>query len=188
MFANCKRGAGAIKKRLPSGPTFPNPILIFPSLSTWTTHDELTAWLLLMFVSTHGHVCTHKHTRRDVPANVSNTDMDECKENPCGPGAQCTNLPGGYECSCPSGFRGDPSPLAGCVDVDECTLPQDGKPLCGADASCVNTPGGYFCRCPSGFTGNPRVSCVGESLSFLSCLSSSTSQRVIVSPGVRCVR
>lgn len=95
------------------------------------------------------------------------TDVDECRENPCGPGALCTNLPGGYECSCPSGFQGNPSPVQGCLDVDECSLPQDGKPLCGADASCVNTPGGYFCRCPTGFTGNPRVACVGEYLTLI---------------------
>lgn len=35
--------------------------------------------------------------------------MDECRNNPCGIGAQCTNVPGGYRCSCAPGFDRNPS-------------------------------------------------------------------------------
>lgn len=34
--------------------------------------------------------------------------MDECRNDPCGQGAQCTNIPGGYRCSCPTGFERNP--------------------------------------------------------------------------------
>lgn len=35
--------------------------------------------------------------------------MDECRNAPCGIGAQCTNIPGGYKCSCAPGFDRNPS-------------------------------------------------------------------------------
>lgn len=34
--------------------------------------------------------------------------MDECRNDPCGLGAQCTNIPGGYRCSCAPGFERNP--------------------------------------------------------------------------------
>lgn len=34
--------------------------------------------------------------------------MDECRNEPCDLGAQCTNIPGGYRCSCPPGFERNP--------------------------------------------------------------------------------
>ena len=49
-------------------------------------------------------------------------DIDECAtgEALCGPLQICTNLPGGYTCSCPSGHK-----LVGdhvCEDIDECAI------------------------------------------------------------------
>jgi len=35
--------------------------------------------------------------------------MDECRNNPCGIGAQCTNIPGGYRCSCEPGHERNPA-------------------------------------------------------------------------------
>ena len=35
------------------------------------------------------------------------TDVNECLDNPCAPGAGCDNIDGGYECSCPIGYEGD---------------------------------------------------------------------------------
>ena len=76
--------------------------------------------------------------------------MDECKANPCGQGAICTNTPGAFECSCTPGYKGNPTAADGCIDVDECSARL--APLCGNGANCVNTPGGYFCQCPTGKT------------------------------------
>lgn len=112
--------------------------------------------------------------------------MDECRNNPCGIGAQCTNLPGGYRCSCAPGHERNPaapahlfgtiqfselqqqqqligelknSSLIACLDVNEC-LGGGAKPVCGVGAQCINTQGGYFCQCPPGFSGNPKVACL----------------------------
>lgn len=119
------------------------------------------------------------------PTDRPNPDMDECRNNPCGAGAQCTNIPGGYRCSCAPGFErspaypaallntvqtSTPSSLApelganasvvACVDVNECAQAASGKAACGSGAQCINTPGAYFCQCPPNYTGNPKVACV----------------------------
>ena len=40
------------------------------------------------------------------------------------------------------------SPTAGCVDIDECALEDEGG---RCEASCVNVPGAYACECDEGF-------------------------------------
>ena len=87
------------------------------------------------------------------------TDLDECKNNPCGPESICTNLPGSYSCSCPVGFVENSTTKKGCIDQDECLALN--VSICGQHAECVNTPGSFFCQCPSGFTGNPKIACEG---------------------------
>lgn len=81
--------------------------------------------------------------------------MDECRNNPCGLGAHCTNIPGGYQCSCAPGHERNPaaaaanlpfgtiqfneisqeqlaeltnSSLVACLDVNECALAQQPPP------------------------------------------------------------
>lgn len=35
-------------------------------------------------------------------------DEDECQTSPCGPNAQCQNIPGSFQCTCNAGFLGNP--------------------------------------------------------------------------------
>ncbi|KAF4804709.1 hypothetical protein TURU_005385 [Turdus rufiventris] len=70
-------------------------------------------------------------------------DVDECAgPPPCRPSQDCINLPGGFECRCPPGYRHRDTE---CVDVDECSM--------GARCSqrCLNTFGSFRCRCRPGF-------------------------------------
>lgn len=69
-------------------------------------------------------------------------DVNECAEAEqiCGFGAECTNLPGSYECNCPDSYTGDPynglcSPSQKeCIDDKECPTNekcvQPGKCIC----------------------------------------------------------
>lgn len=99
--------------------------------------------------------------------------MDECRNSPCGDGAECTNVPGGFKCACAAGFVEQPASNAStlaaldsasptgqralsCVDVNEC---ETVKNACGANAECVNTQGNYFCQCLANFSGNAKTGC-----------------------------
>ena len=78
------------------------------------------------------------------------TDIDECTlgTDTCATHATCTNIVGGYSCTCNSGFVGDG---ATCTDIDECTL---GTDTCAIHATCTNIVGGYSCTCNDGFVGD----------------------------------
>uniref|UniRef100_A0A8C5D3Y0 Nidogen 2 n=1 Tax=Gadus morhua TaxID=8049 RepID=A0A8C5D3Y0_GADMO len=103
-------------------------------------------------------------------------DVDECAEGlaPCGPGADCVNLPGSHRCQCHFGyeFSFDGRSCVGtwCTsvaaihveadvyckqcfpqgeDVDECQ-----SSPCHADAGCSNGPGSFRCQCRPGFHGD----------------------------------
>ena len=83
----------------------------------------------------------------------------------------CTDLIGGYECSCPPGFE-----EVGweCVDVDECAVEAADYP-CADGSICMNkltctadwcanseahSEDGYICVCPEGTTLDPMLGCI----------------------------
>ncbi|CAK1542735.1 unnamed protein product [Leptosia nina] len=71
-------------------------------------------------------------------------DIDECTldANHCHATQMCSNIPGGYGCSCQEGFT---SLGAGqrCLDINECE-----QNIARCEFACVNTAGGYVCACP----------------------------------------
>ncbi|CAH0731669.1 unnamed protein product, partial [Brenthis ino] len=103
----------------------------------------------------HRNRCVQVWGAGKFPPGYGNIpDVDECAtgEALCGPLQVCTNLPGGYTCSCPAGHK-----LVGdhvCEDVDECAL-GGSIPICSQNADCINTVGSYQCRCHQGFKTAP---------------------------------
>ncbi|CAL9137672.1 unnamed protein product, partial [Musa acuminata var. zebrina] len=57
----------------------------------------------------------------------------------------------GYRCQCNDGYEGNPYLRNGCIDIDECSIPQ--KYVCYG--TCINTNGSYSCTCPPGSSGDP---------------------------------
>ena len=111
-------------------------------------------------------LCEPGHTGN--PA-VGCSDVDECRDNPCGPGAHCINENGGFKCRCPSGQLGDAYGQGGCrgearsecqADQDcdgqlacvqgTCVNPCQALP-CGANAYCEPEEHAAWCRCLPGF-------------------------------------
>ncbi|XP_019632656.1 PREDICTED: uncharacterized protein LOC109476214 [Branchiostoma belcheri] len=80
------------------------------------------------------------------------TDKNECEEDPCYPGAACTDMVApehGFECGpCPNGLHGTGEK---CYDIDECV---EGTAGCAVEATCTNTEGSFICTCTTGYTGN----------------------------------
>ncbi len=95
--------------------------------------------------------------------------MDECHTtNACDSNADCSDVIGGFECTCRSGYTGNGTYCQGklvslsvklhwhciittCLDVDECSA---GLHNCSDYANCYNTEGGFGCHCKVGFTGD----------------------------------
>jgi hypothetical protein len=79
------------------------------------------------------------------------TDINECTLGTytCATHATCTNIVGGYSCTCNAGFVGDGTT---CTDIDECEVTPD---ICFAKA-CRNTQGGFICGCETGYHYHPE--------------------------------
>ena len=81
-------------------------------------------------------------------------DIDECQDyqvwsQTCLAHSQCVNVPGSFNCSCYSGYEGDP--YVGCTDIDECVGGNGvGNDCPVVNGTCQNYDGGYWCECPSG--------------------------------------
>lgn len=88
-------------------------------------------------------------------------DVNECKLRniKCNPATSvCKNTPGGYACSCKSGYVLARNSNTHCIDVDECAR---GSDTCNKQNSvCENTQGGFKCQCQPGFTSAPGNKCV----------------------------
>ncbi|MFT7622233.1 MAG: hypothetical protein ACI9WU_001401 [Myxococcota bacterium] len=86
-------------------------------------------------------------------------DLDECATPAdaggvdCGQGAECSNLPGSFECACVEGWVKEG---LFCTDVDECL---DGLDDCDENALCFNEAGSYSCQCVDGFEGDGTQCC-----------------------------
>ncbi|XP_076814212.1 sushi, von Willebrand factor type A, EGF and pentraxin domain-containing protein 1-like isoform X2 [Clavelina lepadiformis] len=71
-------------------------------------------------------------------------DVDECAENPCENGANCTDLINEFSCSCQEGFEGDRCE----TEINECK-----STPCLNGAICVDLLADFSCICFVGFTG-----------------------------------
>uniref|UniRef100_A0A915L883 Uncharacterized protein n=1 Tax=Romanomermis culicivorax TaxID=13658 RepID=A0A915L883_ROMCU len=97
-------------------------------------------------------------------------DIDECATGtiqcPSPNVTMCFNTNGSYECRCKSGFNGSPNNPVGCLDIDECLLPdfhcgtfadyidECKNSPCHRAAICLNTIGAFTCSCIEGFVGD----------------------------------
>jgi hypothetical protein len=89
-----------------------------------------------------------KHSLTDCILLFIFSDIDECSRNDaCGTGALCQNLPGSYKCECPEGSIPDPDPQTKCVGVVTCSLDKD----CPGNAVCDDHK---RCLCPEPNVGN----------------------------------
>ncbi|CAG2055426.1 unnamed protein product, partial [Timema podura] len=79
---------------------------------------------------------------------MPSSNIDECSRNDaCGVGALCHNLPGSHTCECPEGSVPDPDPKVKCVGVVMCNTEQD----CPGNAICDDKK---RCYCPEPNVGN----------------------------------
>ncbi|KAE9553235.1 hypothetical protein FO519_003543 [Halicephalobus sp. NKZ332] len=95
--------------------------------------------------------CECQANYRFNPTTRQCEDIDECAEgrdNCDRTTTNCVNKPGGYSCSCASGYEGSGGV---CVDIDEC---ERGIAGCHVNAHCINRIGGVECRCGAGYSGD----------------------------------
>ncbi|XP_041071625.1 uncharacterized protein LOC121293089 isoform X4 [Carcharodon carcharias] len=133
----------------PSGSDRPmKNIIVFPPNTSVTLTDliESTPYVITVSVKT-------SFEEEDPGSKLyfkTETFIDVCLNNPCGPNASCTQQDGSFRCSCVTGYTWNGSV---CTDVNEC---QSGSHDCHSSASCFNSPGSFQCVCKAGYTGDGR--------------------------------
>ncbi|KAI4892791.1 hypothetical protein NFI96_028928 [Prochilodus magdalenae] len=134
------------------------------SLFSLSLHFQMTASLVVP--EEEGETCP-KGFVLDAASFCS--DEDECAVD-SGCSHSCTNIMGGFTCTCPSGFSISTHSNT-CQDIDECA---EGSHMCHSNQQCVNTVGHYRCqaRCGPGFKASPAGSSCED---VDECLESSVS-------------
>lgn len=93
-------------------------------------------------------------------------DVDECKNsasNNCLAPAKCTNVIGGYNCVCPTGY--EIKDKFSCIDIDECSIMTH-----SCAQICSNIDGQYSCSCHDGYTlAQDKTNCTLNSLQEAEC-------------------
>ncbi|XP_022111457.1 fibrillin-1-like [Acanthaster planci] len=101
-------------------------------------------------------------------------DFDECAtmtDNCDADQGTCTDIPGGYTCSCASGYE-LASDMRNCFDTDECSGNTNN---CDGNATCTNTNGGFNCTCNGGYEGNGTTCAnINECVTNQPCHANST--------------
>ncbi|KAL9967393.1 hypothetical protein ACROYT_G025609 [Oculina patagonica] len=105
--------------------------------------------LIVTLTGTHvsRHLCTSEvedEIKIESRADQIRWDINECEASPCKNGATCENQPGGYSCSCMSGYTGQNCEQ----DINECA-----NDPCLNGATCHDEVGRYTCECPAGYEG-----------------------------------
>ncbi|XP_078423674.1 uncharacterized protein LOC144696332 [Cetorhinus maximus] len=123
-------------------------IIVFPPNTSVTLTDlnESTPYIVTISVKTP--------SEEEDPGSTlyfkTESFIDVCLNNPCGPNASCIQQDGSFRCSCVTGYTWNGSV---CTDVNEC---QSGSHDCHSSASCFNSPGSFQCVCKAGHTGDGR--------------------------------
>ncbi|XP_070537209.1 mucin-4-like [Ptychodera flava] len=97
-----------------------------------------------------GYMCLCNDGYELLANDVTCSDINECKSEPCLNGGTCKDYINGYQCLCTDGWKG----LNCEEDIDECI---EGVAKCDINANCTNTPGDYNCTCNDGYRGNGFV-------------------------------
>ena len=73
------------------------------------------------------------------------TDIDECFQNPCQNGGNCTDGLNHFTCTCPRGFTGSSCE----TNIDECS-----PNPCQNGGSCIDGISSFACQCLPEYTGS----------------------------------
>lgn len=126
-------------------------------------------------------MCLNRCSQGFVSGNDGCVDVNECKDQPCHPSAECVNLHGSYRCACPLGTVGDPLET-GCVLPHQCNENHDCPESqacishnctdpcslvdCGQSAFCTALDHNAACQCQPGYIGDAtgciKVECLNN--------------------------